>query len=248
LKDDERKVLADRFNAALAEADARSVGATVRALGAAAAGSKAVIARPLREVDRLATGDREGYSTYYQLIEAGVRYPAGDAWDYLRRVADEALFTGYREELRFAALSLTDTGLSSYGEFSIVLGERMIAHRASLFDENTAVFAAEQRIKDVPTAARGHRSAWETRDRLCVAKLASSVDVSTTTTDFPRLVLQKGSTSADDQFVEVQIWGPMTVRTFEKVVYTGPGRRPSKAIMKALRERLKNAGVALEER
>ena len=78
--------------------------------------ARPVICRPLLEMQRLATSDNEIYATYYQLLAAGVRLPKGDKWDVLRAVADDALFPGYKDVLRFGALSLDGFGCLGYGE------------------------------------------------------------------------------------------------------------------------------------
>lgn len=52
----------------------------------AAKSTRAVIARPLREVERLAGNEREIYATNFQLIEGNTRQPDTGRWDRLRRV------------------------------------------------------------------------------------------------------------------------------------------------------------------
>ena len=102
--------------------------------------SHAVIARPAHEILRLATSQNEIYGTFYNLIGAGLRLPEGGKWDILRGVVDSALFPNYKEDIRFAALSLNGVGLSNYGEYSIMLRTDLIAHRASVFEENSILF------------------------------------------------------------------------------------------------------------
>jgi hypothetical protein len=68
--------------------------------------SRAIIARSLSEFLRLAMSDHEVYATYYQLVEAEVRIPGGGKWDGLRRLADDTLFPGYKDQIRFGALTL----------------------------------------------------------------------------------------------------------------------------------------------
>src|SRR5436305_11080161 len=93
---DERAALDRRYRAALQDAAVRGCGSRVADFERAVAGSKAVMARPLREVDRLAASDQELVSTFYKMLAADVRLPHGNQWDYWRRVADEALFPGYK--------------------------------------------------------------------------------------------------------------------------------------------------------
>lgn len=223
---------------------ARGCGDVVRDLETAARASKAVIARSLAEAERLASSDNQLYSTYYKLIEAEVRLPSGDRWDRLRRLADAALFPLNEHQIRFAALSLDDHGPSGYGECYLVLREDMIAYRASVFEENSAIYLAK-RGYDVPP---GSRAIWEERTLLCVAKLAPQLRTDTRPAQFPALLLRQRSGSEDERIVEVHIWGSMTRRTFEQVVIASrsTSRRPSKARLKALRDRLDQVKVPLK--
>jgi hypothetical protein len=236
----ERSALERRYQAALRDAKGRGAEADVARFEAAVAGSKAVIARPMRELDRLATSDKELFSTYYKLLGGEVRLPHGNQWDRLRGLADEALFPGYREEIRFAALTLDGAGPSGYGECSFVLREDMIAHRASVFETNSAIFM-KRRAYEPPA---GHRAIWDERAKLCVAKIADSIRSGTPEDQFQGMLLRPGATSEEDDFVEVHIWGPMSLRTVEQVTMPATGK---KAVREALRDRLKGLAVTLEE-
>ena len=236
----ERGALDSRYLAACRDAESRGVRKTVEDFEKATADSKAVIARPLRELDRLASADEEMISTFYNQLRAEMRLPHGNKWDGLRGIADEALFPGYREHIRFAALSLDGAGLPHYGDCSLVLRESMIAHRASVYEENSAISMMKHGYE--PPA--GYRAPWNDRARLCVAKTAGEVDATTNPDQFPRLLLSAGATPEEDRFVEVHIWGPMTFRTVERVLV--PPQK-GKAIRKNLRGRLRAVGVSLED-
>jgi hypothetical protein len=239
----ERAALSSRYRAAIDRAAARGCGEVVRAFETAARASKAVIARSLEETERLASSDNQLYSTYYKLIEAEVRLPSGDKWDKLRRLADAALFPLNERHIRFAALTLDEKG-ASYGESFLVLREDMIAHRASVFEDNSAIYL-DKRGYDVPP---GLRAPWEERAMLCVAKLAGQLQADTPPAHFAGVLLRQGATSEGDTFIEVHIWGSMTRRTLDEVVIAPHSRslRPRKGRLKALRDRLTQAGVALK--
>src|SRR3954462_494609 len=64
-----------RFQGALADAKARGCDAIVLAFMAKLAGSKAVIARRIHDIERLSYSDRECYATYYQQLNAEIRLP-----------------------------------------------------------------------------------------------------------------------------------------------------------------------------
>ncbi len=198
------------------------------------------MARPLRELDRLAASDKELFPTFYRLLGEEVRLPHGNQWDRARRIADEALFPGYKEEIRFAALSLDGAGLSSYGECSFVFRDHMIAHRASVFEENSTVFMKRHAYE--PPA--GHMTTWGDRAKLCVAKLAARIGSGMPEDEFPSILLQTGAPSGEDEFVEVHIWGPLSLRAVERILMPTPS---TKAFRKTLRNRLKKVDVMLEE-
>ena len=209
---------------------------------AAAQTSKAIINRPLEDVERLASSDQQIYATYYERLDAGVQTPHGDSWDRWRRIADATLFPLYEKRIRFAALSLDGIGVQRYGDCSLVLREDLVADRTTVFEENSAVFVRAQG----PRVPSGRRATWDQRALLCVAKLASAIHAGTTPSDFPGLLLHQGATLEEDRFVEVHIWGSLTARTCERVILVPKGRKPGQAFRKALRWRLAAVGVDLE--
>jgi hypothetical protein len=92
------------------------------------------------------------------------------------------------------------------------LSEPMISHRVTCFEGNTAVLYHQNR-----TFADLTRSDWQNRHEICVAMFAEQLTLGSTQADFPAILVQSGKTSLEDQFVEVHLFGPMTVRTFEAV-------------------------------
>lgn len=206
--------------------------------------SKAVINRPLADVERLASSDQQVYATYYQRLDAGVQTPYGDSWDRWRRIADATLFPLYEKRIRFAALTLDGIGVRNYGDCSLLLREDLVADRTTVFEENSARFVRDRG----PRLPPGRRATWDQRSWLCVAKLASAIHTGTTPNDFPGLLLHQGATLEDDRFVEVHIWGSLTARTCERAIVVPKGKKPGQAFRKALRWRLAAVGVELEVR
>jgi hypothetical protein len=192
------------------------------------------------EACRLASSDRELQSTFYALLEAEVRLPAGDKWDRLRGLADEALFGKSRSKIRFAALTPDGRGLLHYGDCALVLREDMIAHRASVYEGNSAVFLYIYNYEP----PLGFRAIWKERAKLCVAKLADSLQPSTSEDYLPAMLLSDGVTPEDDSFVEVHIWGPLSIYCLKRgVVRETQGSRP---LLPVLRELFEKAGLDLE--
>lgn len=236
---DERAALDRRYQATKADSVSRNADGCLQDFENAIAASKAVIVRPEHDVLRLATSTRQLYSTYYQQIEAELRLPDGERWDALREIADTVLFPQYKKDIRFGAMSLDGIGVLNYGTCSITLRDEMISHRASVFEENSARFVEREGTK-IP---KGYRAAWNDRARLCVAKLSGEIDSTTGSDKYSGLLLRQGTTSDDDEFVEVHIWGPMTVLTMEKVVITAPGSHQQTTIRQAIEFKLAKHNV-----
>jgi hypothetical protein len=68
-----RQALDRRYQKAREDATARGAETVFQDFEAAARMSKAVIARPLRDIERLTSSDRELLPTYYGLTQAEVR-------------------------------------------------------------------------------------------------------------------------------------------------------------------------------
>lgn len=245
--DIEREALDRRYQAARQATKERGADRPVELFESAIARSKAVIARPYGEVLRLATSTRELYVTYYQLIGGEMRLLEGSVWDKLRQQADIEFFLGYSKDLRFAALSLDGVGLSNYGACSMVLRDDMISHRASVFEGNSALFVEHLEIKlsrktDVP---KGYRAPWDDRIKLCTAKLGCKIDSYTDSDKYSELLIKQGCDTENDEFIEVQIWGPMTVLTIEQVIVTTPTPEERDAIINAVKAKLAQHNVPI---
>jgi len=124
----------------------------------------------------------------------------------------------------------------------------MIAHRASVFEENSVLFMERHGVtltqaEDLP---QGYRAPWKDRGKLCVAKLAQKIDQGTPTDELPGILLRQGSTPEDDEFVEVHVGGPMTVRTLERVIVSKRMLRTGAG--KLLRSKLVEFDVGVEGR
>jgi len=241
-KPDERAALDRRYQAARKDATARSADGPLQDFENALAGSQAVIARSENDVLRLASSARQLYATYYQMIDAGLQLPDGDEWDALREPADTVLFPHYKKQVRFGALSLDGVGLTRYGSCSIVLREEMIAHRTSMFEENSTLFVERHGIRKSRTA-KGYRSIWADRAKLCVAKLQGKIDSATTPDKYSQILLRPGGEPEGDEFVEVHIWGPMSVLTMKRVVVIAPHGSKRATIIRAIKSKLAKHNV-----
>jgi hypothetical protein len=243
----ERAALEKRYDAAKADAATRGADLNLKDFETALAGSVAVIARPDTVIHRLVNNTRQLYGSYYQEIEAELRLPDDDEWSTVRELADSLLFTGFRQHIRFAALSLDGKGPSHFGPCSFALRETMIADRTSVLEENSVTFMERHNIKlsrsaEVP---KGYRAPWASRARVCVAKLAAHIDSTTDTNEYSGLLLKQGSSAEDNEFVEVHIYGPITILTIARVTVTIPKKSQKATVVRALKSKLAKYGVSV---
>ncbi len=180
-------------------------------------------------------------ATYYRQLQGGYRLPEtnedGPDWDRLRRVAEAAVFSTYAEEIQFAALTIDDRSLSSYGDAALFLREDCISHRTSILEGNVVLWMKEQGSNwDVPA---GYRAPWEGRAELGVAKLADDVAPEA---DLPALVLSAGITTSDDSMLEVHVYGSITIRSVASLEIRA--KRVSEQFSQELDERSAECGFA----
>lgn len=248
-EDGERAALDNRYTVAKADARARSADVAVQDFENALANSVAVIARSDVDAHRIASSSRQLYGTYYQQIDAGLRLPDGDEWDVVRELTDSLLFPKYKEQIRFAALSLDGIGLSNYGSCSLTLREDLIAHRTSVLEENSVLFMERHGVKvsRKPDVPKGCKAIWVERNKLSVAKLAGRIDSTTTPNKYSSLLLKQGASPEEDEFVEVHIFGSITILTIAKVIVTIPQAGPRRTIVRALKSKLAKHGVSISE-
>lgn len=246
-QDHERAEVEARYAAALRDADTRGTRVVLGTFETWLGGCCAVISRSLDAIEQLARNDRTGYASFYELTQAGLRLPDGSDWNTLRLPADQVLFPQYADKIRFGALSGDGVGVINYGSFSLSLRTPLIAERTTVFGGNSAAFVIEHKLKDAAKLLPGHRAPWADRAKLVVAHVGERV---ADPPDFPRVLIHQGRSTDDDRFVEVQVWGSMTVRTIEKVVYlrNPHDRRVTPSRLAALARDLARFDTALEHR
>jgi len=237
----ELEALQRRYEAAKADAVRRGAGAKLQMFEAYVAEAKPVLVCAFAEIRRLARADSELAATFYAKgstsLLKGSHVLHGEKWDAIRPAAETAMFGDEnKKEIHFAALSPDEEGLSNYGECSLTLRVSLIAHRTSVFEENMLVFFKTKcdnywRTERLPV---GYRSDWPNRAKLAVAKIAPRIGATTPEDDFAGLLLSRGTTVADDQFIELHVFGMMTIRTLEKVVLN-KSPRCGRAVLRATR-------------
>ena len=188
---------------------------------------------------------------FYRQIDAGLRIPQSDKWNRVRVLADDAVFPQYKEAIRFATLALSNVGLRNYGSCSIVLQTSMIENRSSLLDDNSLLWAnrvaAKGDLFSLQYLPIGCRATWPNRGALATAKIAESDDIAKRLASEDPLIDQGDDNSSDD-FLEVHIYGPLTLRAVARVVIPRTEHLDRDApYMEMLKVLLADAGVNIEE-
>ena len=203
--------------------------------------SRAVVNRTHAALMQAISSKADAFAPFYRLVDAGIRNPAATLLDEMRERADPIIFPHYHREIRFAALSLDERGLRNYGLCTVSLRQQLISHRASLFDQNTLMWMLERdpKFSEGDLGASGLRAPWQARGMLAVAKKGPLIDSELQPCSFPSLLMSSGESSRRDDFIEVHIWGMMTVECIESVHFEDGDRNDvERSIEAALRQML----------
>ncbi|MBF8271537.1 MAG: hypothetical protein HW380_642 [Magnetococcales bacterium] len=244
---EKRQALAGRYQQACSEASSRGAGGEVHAFAEQVEqNAKVCIARYAWEVKRLVASEHHVYGSFYQEVDAGLRLPEENSWDSLRKVADQIVLPHYQKEIRFGCLSLNNAGPGKYGEAFLALEKKMIEHRTTLFETNSARYIGDNPgLKELPP---GMQAVWEDRARLAVAKLAVYIGVGTTAGDFPAILL-KDAPHDGDEYIEAHVYGSITIRTVGQVTFSSVVKKEhTRVFFRNIKRKLKIMNIVMEQR
>jgi hypothetical protein len=246
---EEKAALKQRLADAETSARARKCEAVLRDFGRAVLQSRAVICQNLGIVSSLVSSDNALYASFYKQIEGEVRLPEDNRFDRGRAAVDGTLFPNYHTKICFAALSLDNLGPTAYGAYTLVLKEKMIFQRATVFEENSFSFCqVKHHIVVGDSIPLGYRALWPERDQLAMAKSHSRLEPTTHPDEYPAILVHRASDPHDDDFIEVHIWGPIHRTAIERVVGPKPKSREDRVLWKSLATKLREVGAELETR
>jgi hypothetical protein len=209
--------------------------------------SKVVICRSLSVIQTLMSDENQLYNTFYQQVGSQSRIPLDNSWDRGRVAVDGTLFPYYQENMVFGALSLDDRGVKSFGPYALVLKEEMIFRRTTVFEENSFTFCqTKHRIVAGDPVPPGYRAVWSERDRLAMAKLHSKVDRGTLPDNYPGILLSEPTRSLEADFIEVHIYGSIHRTAVERITGPIPKDHSDRVILRSLKRKLAEVGVALD--
>ncbi len=169
------------------------------------------------------------YTNYEQLVGANARKPAGPDNDRHRCAVGGLLFGSYANLIRYGALSLTKEGLPTYGDVHCRLRSVTIDKRTSFLETNSYRFVSDHKIVAGVKLPAGYMACWEYRYHLVLAKLADSLLVEQTESDWQEILIQSdGKDRKNDSFVEAHIYEGFDRNAIESLV-TATGKKLSKS-------------------
>jgi hypothetical protein len=242
----EIEALHARLRAAEVSAGARNCLDVLNKFGLAVLGSKAVIARSFGVLDTIVMSDNVALVPFHRQVASGSRIPENNNWDQGRAAAEATILPNFYDQISFAALSLDGRGVTSFGEYSIVLKEEATALRATVFEENPFLFNQRHRVIAGQPPPLGYRASWSERHILAKAKLHHLLNASTTPREFAGTLITQASPPGNADFVEVHIFGGIPRFAIERVVGPVPKSVADRVLLKRVERRLREVGATLE--
>lgn len=235
-----------RLDAAKLLAETQSCVLEADEFRAAVKQSVAVIARDLGVLSSLYLAGT-AIAPFHAQVRAGSRIPQDNDWDRIRTAAESSVSPLYHEAISYAALSLDGSGAAGWGDFSLTLGDRFIAERSSVLEENVILFFKKHVTAPSHLPPKGYRASWEHRDDLAVAKLQPKIKPGMSAKDFAAILLDQGTGRSDADFIEVHIYGPIHLGIITKVTGRKPAQEEDQHIWRHLSKKLTRQGVAVVE-
>lgn len=207
--------------------------------------SKAVIGMPLARLHPLIGDPSALYATYALQLEGESRVPTDGRFDALRSSVENAFFPDYYSEIRFAALSLFDVGHVAYGKCSVALKDSAIRERASVFESPLFKFADDKSLLLGAQIPKGYRSNWGGRARLAAVKFSRRLKGLENETAFQSLLLPISDDTLSD-CIEVHIFGPLNLHSFEKVTFFPETTEEDNLLQQSIIIKAKRKGILVE--
>ena len=237
---EELQALDGRYSAATLKAQGDGKQPAFTAYESALGSSVAVVCRSLDQAKALISSDSAVYTNFYHQVDSGGRRAEETSVEIRRQVTDARVFLNYPRQISFGALSLDGRGVTSYGACSLVLKPAMIAHRATVFEENTVEFCdrvCPEQTKPIPP---GHRATWARRALLAVTKAEPQLEVHTLPGQFSRILMD------GDRFVEVHVFGPFTRDSIDRLLIAKPTSKGDRAMVAGIRDVIQKDGLNIQ--
>jgi len=149
-------------------------------------------------------------------------------WAAKRRGIDNLAFGNDGELLTFGALNLGTLGLYSYGACCVFLKSEELSDNLSFLERNSFSYCNVEGPAVSFYIPLGVRALWSTVPKLAILKLHEAI-LATAAADqrmLADLVLKCEGDKSTDEFIEAQIFPPITMTCFKKVLYNPKITRP----------------------
>ena len=146
------------------------------------------------------------------------------------------MFANFGEQIVYGALSLSERGLSTYGDIFCVLKAVAVDERTSFLSTNSYEFIDKYGNSNHP---EGYRSDWPNRAKLVGTKLEENglIRKRQSIKDWERMMLVCDGKNRDrDEFIESHIFGSFNVFSIEKMVAATPIDKKKKNMVHAVIE------------
>jgi len=157
------------------------------------------------------------YATYSKLVASEIRLPASRQDDRRRSSIEGLLFGSLASNIRYAALSIGNKGLTSYGECTMILKDVALKPSATVLESNSYKFVGVHKLRSEDTIPPGYRATWENRHLLATAKLAKIVAAAQPSLTAAEILIFSEGNRETDEFIEIHIWGPFGDQAIEAV-------------------------------
>ncbi len=199
----------------------------------------------------LMVNENENYLSYQRGVEQGKIIKRTFQHDRFQCIVESAFYGFDGRNLVYAALSLDDNGVSSYGNVSVVLKTRNIEKRSTFFERDTFLLFDDLvekgwKVKEIIPA--GHCGTWNERDKIAAIKHGAEIQEGHQTADFVAIIMKNGDEKTCDEFIELHIFNTVTPKNFEKITFQKKLTRSFDRLQfKILKSKLSNLQVEVIE-
>jgi len=182
-------------------------------------------------------GNSGDHKSYHRAVEEGIRPIANLFNDRKRTVIDSILYGSHGKEINFAALTLDNKGLESYGNCRVILNENSIKSRSSTLEENSFIFFRTHKTNlETLEIPRGFRSVWNDKTKLAIAKIHKKLTPGSIEKDYSEAVLLSTGNPDNDDFIEVHIYREITNLAVKEIFVPVPRMLEDKICLEIIEE------------
>ena len=212
----EIEALNQLYLAAIADARRRGCESVLNRFERETASSRAVVCKKYLQLAGIIAPDYGSWviPNYYQQIDGGARAPDDAKWDW-QRAQERRWFPNYVHHINYGVLTLNDSGASGWGEvapYSVngrSKGGPLSANRMQ--STSPSEFQMTSRFHQVIE----HHGA--TAEDYVSPNFSASILCDTPVERFPEILLKQGDSKDDADFVEVHIYGTLTLESVARV-------------------------------